>query len=147
MTELKSSTLTLSSCAEIPVLYYYKEKLACSVSISYDLPVCEHASVPAFFFFIPALFIKSTIHWYWVLTLLPVNTVKIKEYMGQKNGVPAGPWSGIVNQGHRQVIGETCSIQHKGHSYIDISLGSLGRFYDLLIINSTLYWKIIYMFS
>lgn len=51
MTELKSSTLTLSSCAEIPVLYYYKEKLACSVSISYDLPVCEHASVPAFFFF------------------------------------------------------------------------------------------------
>lgn len=59
MTELKSSTLTLSSCAEIPVLYYYKEKLACSVSISYDLPVCEHASVPAFFFFLFLHYLSS----------------------------------------------------------------------------------------
>lgn len=148
MTELESSTLTLSSCAEIPLycIIIRKSWLAVLVSAMTCQSVNMHLFL-LFFFFIPALFIKSTIHWYWVLTLLPVNTVKIKEYMGQKNGVPAGPWSGIVNQGHRQVIGETCSIQHKGHSYIDISLGSLGRFYDLLIINSTLYWKIIYMFS
>ena len=121
VTKLKSRTSNLARSPTPCILYHnHNEKLACSVNVSLGMPVCEHASVSrlsttaqaSILLYLSVLPVSRR----WFLTALPVNTVKKREYMDQKNRPSSSMDAvGIVNQYHSKVIGETSSLQHKGH--------------------------------